>query len=54
MLRIPRTEETSASGVGMQTWKKEEMLAKKAEEGSQWSGSVLAVARVSGHGGGIV
>lgn len=54
MLSTPRIEDIRASGVGRQTWKKEETLAKKAVVGSQWSGSTAVVASESGQGGGII
>jgi hypothetical protein len=35
MLRVPSTDEISASGVGRQMWRWEEIAVKKGEEGSQ-------------------
>ena len=38
MLRVPRTEEIAASGVGMQMWRCEERAVNEGDVGSQWAG----------------
>lgn len=53
MLRVPRTEEIAASGVGMQMWRCEETAVRKGEVGSQWSGSD-AERRLCNNGGNMV
>jgi hypothetical protein len=38
ILRVPRTEEISARGVGRQMWRCDEIAVRKGDVGSQWSG----------------
>jgi hypothetical protein len=52
MLRVPRTEEISARGVGRQMWRCEEIAVRRGDEGSQWSGRDPAT-RLYKRGGGM-